>query len=72
MAWGAATSESVIPAPRLYPGETPSAQEMIVRLDDERVRVGLTWSGEISAPDLAWRLQEPLRRWGVLPADPAP
>jgi len=72
MAWGAATSESVIPAPRLYPGETPSAQEMIVRLDEERVRVGLTWSGEISAPDLAWRLQEPLRRWGILPADPAP
>ena len=72
VAWGAATSESVIRAPRLHPGEIPSAQEMIVQFGEEQVRVGLLWSGEISAPTLAWSLQEPLRRWGILPSDPVP
>ncbi|WP_168915809.1 D-alanyl-D-alanine carboxypeptidase family protein [Microcella flavibacter] len=67
--WGAATSSSLIPAPRLRPGDPPEPQDMLVQLGDEQLRVGLEWSGSIPAPDLSWRLEQPLRLWGVLPAE---
>lgn len=67
--WGAATSSSLIPAPRLRPGDPPEPQDMLVQLGDEQLRVGLAWSGSIPAPDLSWRLEQPLRLWGVLPAE---
>ncbi len=69
--WGAATSSSLIPAPRLRAGDPPDAQDMLVQLGGEQLRVGLEWSGSIQAPDLAWRLEQPLRLWGVLPAEEA-
>ncbi|WAB83446.1 hypothetical protein OVN20_10305 [Microcella daejeonensis] len=71
MTWGAATSSSLIPAPRLQPGRTPRAEDMIVQFGEEQLRVGLEWSGSIQAPDLEWRLQQPLRFWGLLPAEDA-
>lgn len=70
--WGATTSSSLIPAPRLRAGDPPDAQDMLVQLGGDQLRVGLEWSGSIQAPDLAWRLEQPLRLWGVLPAEESP
>lgn len=60
LVWGEISTVAFAPAPPLQPGlEAPPPGELLVRWNDESVRLDLEWRGSLDAPPLDWRMAQP-------------
>ena len=61
LVWGPVASRAGLAPPPMQPGvETGSPPPMLLRVGGSTVRVSLRLHGEISGPDLGWRLGRPI------------
>jgi D-alanyl-D-alanine carboxypeptidase (penicillin-binding protein 5/6) len=59
--WGEVRLIGFVAAPEVQPGmPLPDPGSLTVRYGQERVSIPLEWRGSLDAPDLAWRLAQPL------------